>query len=67
MGQTLVGPIGSRDIDYLPMEVQSEELRDQGEPSTSGQMDVAREYIEHMKHVDDLADKPLRVIQVTVQ
>jgi hypothetical protein len=49
------------------MDGQSEEMRGPGEPSTSGQLDVAKEYIEQMSHVDDIADKPLRVIQVTVQ
>ena len=37
------------------------------EPSTSGHQNVAEEYVEHMQHIDDVAGKPLRVIQVTVQ
>ena len=39
----------------------------QTEPFTSGQPGVAEEYVEHMQHIDDVAGKPLRVIQVTVQ
>ena len=53
-------PTGTR------MDDQSE-TSGQSEPSTSGQLDVAREYVEHMRHIDDVADKPLRVLQVTVQ